>query len=108
MYTNLSQKSTAGSRHVDNRKTELMDFLSGLNPNQKEAALSKEGPILVIAGAGAGKTRTLTSRVCALIRNGVFPEHILAVTFTNRAASEMRDRIRKILGSRKSSPSPFF
>src|SRR3989344_4218609 len=85
-----------------------MDFLSDLNQRQKEAALWKKGPLLVVAGAGAGKTRTLTSRVCSLIRSGVMPERILAVTFTNRAASVMRDRIRKILGLNESTLSPFF
>lgn len=67
--------------------------LKGLNPPQKEAALHTEGPLLIVAGAGAGKTKTLTARIANLIANGTNPASILAVTFTNKAAKEMRERV---------------
>src|SRR3989344_4405839 len=71
----------------------MEDHLKGLNKEQKEAALHAKGPILIIAGAGAGKTKTITHRIVNLIKNGIAPEKILAVTFTNKAAKEMRGRI---------------
>lgn len=72
--------------------------LSTLNPNQYEAATYSGGPLMIIAGAGSGKTQVITYRIAHLIQNGVPPYRILAVTFTNKAAKEMRERITEIVG----------
>ncbi|MEC7857895.1 MAG: UvrD-helicase domain-containing protein [Bacteroidota bacterium] len=76
-----------------------MEYLDNLNSNQKEAVVHENGPCLVIAGAGSGKTRVLTYRIAHLIKNGIDPYSILALTFTNKAAKEMKNRIEKIVGT---------
>lgn len=76
----------------------MTDYTLGLNPPQKEAVLHSEGPLLIVAGAGAGKTKTLTHRILRLIDSGIEPRQILAVTFTNKAAQEMKERVRGLLG----------
>ena len=73
--------------------------MNGLNDSQREAVTHIKGPLMIVAGAGSGKTKVLTTRIAHLMANGVDAFNILALTFTNKAAAEMKERIEKILGN---------
>jgi DNA helicase II / ATP-dependent DNA helicase PcrA len=77
----------------------MQDYLKGLNEAQKEAVLHIDGPLMIIAGAGSGKTKVLTTRIAHLLASGVDAFNILALTFTNKAAKEMKERVERILGN---------
>jgi DNA helicase-2/ATP-dependent DNA helicase PcrA len=81
----------------------MQEMLSQLNPAQKQAVLHTEGPLLILAGAGSGKTRVLTNRMAYLIEKGVEPFRILAITFTNKAANEMKRDFLSFVSRRKIS-----
>src|SRR5687768_16497596 len=75
-----------------------VDVFKDMSPEQREAIACLQGPLLVVAGAGSGKTRVITHRIANIIQHGTRPDHLLAITFTNKAAGEMKERVERLIG----------
>lgn len=77
----------------------MIDYFTSLNDKQREGVQTIQGPVLILAGAGSGKTKALTSRIAYMLEQGISPQEILAITFTNKAAKEMKERVKKLVGA---------